>query len=68
MILHKQIGKNLKKARLQLKLTQVEVAESVGVHPNYYARIERDLETPSLETLKKILKALKVKSSSILPF
>lgn len=63
-----KIGKNLKTARLNAKLTQKHVAERVGVHVNYYARIERDEENPSLEILKKLTKILKVKSSDILPF
>lgn len=63
-----KIGKNLKKARVKRGLTQAEVAKAVGIHTNYYARIERDEEKPSLETLEEILKVLKVKSSDILPF
>lgn len=63
-----KIGKNLKKARLSTKLTQKQVADKIGVHVNYYARIERDEESPSLEVLKKLAKILKVKSSDILPF
>ena len=63
-----KIGKNLKKARIKAKLTQKQVAEKADVHVNYYARIERDEENPSLEILKKLTKILKVKSSDILPF
>lgn len=61
-------GKNLKKGRLKAKLTQKELAEKLGVHVNYYARIERGEENPSLETLKKLTKILKIKSSDILSF
>lgn len=64
----KKIGENLKKVREQASLTQVELAGKVGVHPNFYARLERGEETASLETLEKIFKVLKVKSSDILPF
>lgn len=35
-----KIGKNIKKARKQTGLTQFEVAGKVGIHFNYYARIE----------------------------
>jgi transcriptional regulator with XRE-family HTH domain len=31
-----QVGKKLKKARLQAKLTQAQVAEKIEVHVNYY--------------------------------
>ena len=63
-----KIGKNLKKARLKKELTQVEVAQKVGIHPNYYAKIERGEIHPALDTLEKIFKVLGVKSSDILPF
>ena len=63
-----QIGKNIKKARTVSRLTQLEVANKVGIHANFFARVERGEETLSLETLEKIVKILKVKSSDILPF
>lgn len=61
-------GRKLKKARLKAILTQKELAEKLGVHVNYYARIERGEENPSLDTLKKLTKILKIKSSDILSF
>lgn len=63
-----KIGKNLKKLRKEKQLTQVELAEIAKISSNYYARIERDEENPSLEVLKDIAKALKVKSFEILDF
>lgn len=63
-----QLGKNIKKARTRAKLTQAEVAQKADVHVNYYARIERGEVNPSIEILESIAKALKVKSSEILPF
>lgn len=63
-----KIGKNLKKARQKKELTQVKVAEKVGIHPNYYAKIERGEIQPALDTLEKIFKVLGVKSFDILPF
>lgn len=63
-----KIGSNIKKAREKSGLTQVEVAEKVGIHSNFFARVERGEETLSLETLEKIAKVLKVRSSEILPF
>ena len=64
----KKIRKELKAARLRAKLTQKVLAKKLDVHVNYYARVERGEETPSLEVLKKLTKILKVKSSDILPF
>lgn len=63
-----KVGRNLKKARKEKRLTQVQVAEKVEIHPNYYAKIERGEIQPALDTLEKIFKVLGVKSSDILPF
>jgi len=63
-----EIGKNLRKARKKSNLTQVQLAEKSGINVNYYARIERGEVDASLNTLKTILKILKVKSSEVFPF
>lgn len=54
--------KKLKKAREELGLTQAQVAEKVGIYVNHYARIERGEVNPSYDTLKAILKVLKINS------
>lgn len=63
-----QIGENLKKSRKKINLTQAEVADKAGINVNFYARLERGEVTASLNTLKVLLKILKVKSKDILPF
>ncbi len=63
-----KIGKKLKDARKKIGLTQEDVAKKADISINYYARIERDEENPTLETLERVLKALKLKSSDVLPF
>jgi len=63
-----RIRKSLKSARIKAKLTQKQLAEKLGLNTNFYARIERGEENPSLETLKKLTKILKIKSSDILSF
>ncbi len=63
-----QMAQRLKQVRLQQNLTQAEVAKRADTDTNYYAKIERGEATPSLKTFEKIVKALKVKSSDILPF
>ena len=63
-----KIGKKLKEVRLKLGLKQVDVAKKAEISVNYYARIERDEENPTIETLERITRVLKVKSSDILPF
>lgn len=63
-----KLGKNIKKARKKAKLTQEQLAEKTGVHVSYISRIERGVVNPSTEVIENIVKALKVKSSDILPF
>ncbi len=63
-----KIGKKLKDARKKLGLKQFDVAEKADISVNYYARIERNEENPTLETLERVLKALKLKSSDVLSF
>jgi transcriptional regulator with XRE-family HTH domain len=48
--------------------SQSDVAEKADISVNYYARIERNEENPTLETLERVLKALKLKSSDVLSF
>lgn len=62
------LGRQLSAARRHKNLTQAEVAEQAGTTVNHYAKIERGLVVPSLKTLEKIVKALGVKSSDVLPF
>jgi len=63
-----KFGQNIRKVRTKADLTQEQLAERAGLHKNYYARVERGEENPSYETIEKIVKALKVKSSAVLPF
>jgi transcriptional regulator with XRE-family HTH domain len=63
-----ELGKNIKKARKKIHLTQAEVAEKAGIHFNYFARIERGEVNPTVEIVENIAKVLKVKSSDLLPF
>jgi transcriptional regulator with XRE-family HTH domain len=64
----KQIANNLKQIRLKKGLTQFTLAEEAGINSNYYAKIERGEIKLNVSTLKKISKALKVKSTDILSF
>ena len=64
----KQLGQNIKKAREKVHKTQEELAKEAGIHVSYLSRIERGVVNPSVEILENIVKALKVKSSAILPF
>lgn len=66
--LRNTLGSRLQTARQKKGLTQAEVAKLAGTNTNYYAKLERDEAVPSLKKLEKIVKALGIKSSDILPF
>ncbi len=58
-------GKIFKDARNKLGLTQQELAEKAGIHPNTYAKIERDEQEPSFDTVKRLANVLKLKLEDI---
>lgn len=55
----KKIGKKIKLARVELDLTQSDLAETTGIMQKSISRYESGLSLPSLETLEKIAKKLK---------
>ena len=61
-------GKNLRKIRDHKGLSQEAAADLTGISVTYYAGIERGEENPTFAVLEQICKALKVKSSQVLPF
>lgn len=61
----KTTGTVLKEARLKMGLTQVELADKSGVHVNTYARIERDEQEPTFDTVKKLARALNLNLEDI---
>lgn len=63
-----KIGKNIQRIRKKAGVTQEELADKAGVHVSYISRIERGVVNSSIEVIESIAKALKVKSSEILPF
>lgn len=53
-------GKNVKKYRVQSKLSQEKLGELTGLHRTYISDIERGLRSISLNNIEKISKALNV--------
>lgn len=66
--LSNHIGRQLQIARQNIGLTQAEAAKQAGTNTNYYAKLERGEAVPSLKMLEKVIKALGIKSSDVLPF
>ena len=65
---HQHISKVLKEHRVENGWTQVQLAEKAGINQNAYAKIERQEQKASIDTLEKLAKALKLDSKDILPF
>ncbi|WP_461194281.1 helix-turn-helix domain-containing protein [Clostridioides difficile] len=61
-----QIGKNLKKIRKQKELTQIQLAEISGISRNALINYENDKRIPSIDTLSKLAKALKIEKTSFI--
>ncbi len=55
-----KVGFRMREKRKEKKLTQVDFAKKAGISTNYYASIEQGKNSPSLEVLHKIAKALDV--------
>lgn len=54
----KQIGKKIKRLRLKKGLTQEELGERTDLSKGYISQVERDLNSPSIETLFDLLEVL----------
>lgn len=59
------LGRRLKQLRARLGLTQDALAEQVQISPKYLSNIERGRENPTLDTLLRLAKSLKVETWEI---
>lgn len=60
------LGKRIKALRIQLGISQAQLAEQAQLTPQYLHRIEEGMENPSLETLLRIAAGLKAEPAEIL--
>lgn len=49
-----QFGKRLRAERERLRLTQVQLAQAIGVGSDTISKYERDLMVPSVPTLREL--------------
>lgn len=61
-----QFGQQLRKIRLQKKLSQGDVARILGVHRSYISGLEQGRRNPSLVTVYKIARALNISVRELL--
>ncbi len=59
-------ARNMKRIRLNRKLTQERVAEAAGLHPNYIGSVERGERNISIGNIERIAIALGVPMTELL--
>lgn len=59
-------ARNMKRFRTEKKLTQEEVAEGAGLHPNYISSVERGERNISIANIERIAYALGVTMPELL--
>ena len=62
------IGKNLKKTRLKAGLSQIELAEEIGVVQTIVSKYELDQLNPTVDTLIAICKILDITPDQLLGY
>jgi len=60
------LGRNLRRARLDRKMTQEEVAERSGVHATEVSRIEGGKRDPQVSTVERLAEAVGLTASDLL--
>ncbi|MBP9759259.1 helix-turn-helix transcriptional regulator [Candidatus Dojkabacteria bacterium] len=65
---YEKLGSAIRKIRKQNDLSQEDLAEKVGVDARTIVAIETGKRNPTLKTMNKISKALKVSLSQLLNF
>ena len=61
-----KIGEKIRNAREDLDFSQEYVAEKIPMSQSGYSKIERDIQEPSLEQLKRICEILNLSADSLL--
>lgn len=64
--LAKALGRNLRRHRFELGLTQEGLAEILGFHPTYVGELERGTKNPSLRAVEAYANALDVEPRYLL--
>lgn len=66
MDLRKVVGKNVKKYREELGVSQEELAFRAGLHRTYISGVERGIRNPTVTVLGKIAEALDRQANELL--
>lgn len=63
-----KLGKNIKKRRKELQLTQQQLADRLNISLNFMGKIEVAFSKPSLDTLIDIAQKLEISVSDLTKF
>lgn len=62
----KGLGLKIKKEREEIGLSQAEVAREIPMNQSNYSKIERDMQDPSPDQLKRLCEILKLDANYLL--
>jgi len=62
----KEMGARVREARLNLKLSQVDLAEKAQLHPTYVSQIENGKANMSIDVFMRLTEALQVSADWLL--
>ena len=60
------VGKNVRAARLALRLSQEDLADKAEIDRTYVSGVERGLRNPSIKVLARLAKALKTTPAALI--
>ena len=66
--LRKKFGKRVRELRINLNLTQEELAANSNISVDFISLIERGINAPSFETLEALARALHVEVNILFTF
>jgi len=66
--IQKKLGEKIKEKRLEVGMTQEELADRTGLHRTYISGLESGTRNPALKNLNKLSKALKISIDSLMKF
>jgi len=65
---YQQLGDRVKKLRKSLKMSQIDLAVEIGVDARTIVAIEAGKRNPTLKTINKLARALKIPVHELLKF
>ena len=66
MDIRKRLGRNVRRLRHEMELSQEAFAHEAGIHRTYVSDIERGSRNPTVTIVERLAKALSVSASELL--